>query len=107
MTWPPVTANELRRLYPNCSEAFVRANADPGSVAPAPLAQPSVGHDPVAENAGGYPYTGRCLISITSFRLRLCDERNLTDKYFTDALIEAGLAPSDSPQFVKVEVGQV
>ncbi len=47
------------------------------------------------------------LVRFKSFRLRLCDERNLTDKYFTDALVAAGLLHDDSPQFCQVQVEQI
>jgi hypothetical protein len=88
------------------SQSTIRANFGPNRVAPGSVGQSTAGDEPLAENAGGFAYTGRCLIRITSFRRRLCDERNLTDKYFTDALIEAGIAPSDAPKYVKVEVNQ-
>lgn len=107
-----MTRSELQARFPNASEAFLRRTADDGAVAvtdgvaPNPIDQPSRDEEPVAEDAGGFAYQGRCLIRITSFRRRLCDERNLYDKHFVDALKEAGAFVDDSPQFVQVEVGQ-
>ena len=101
-----MTREELLARYPNASASFIRANAGPDRVAPAPVGKPSVGDEPVAEGPGGCAYQGRCFISITSFRRRLCDERNLYDKHFVDALKQAGAFVDDSPKYVKVEVVQ-
>lgn len=48
----------------------------------------------------------RRVVRITSFRKRLCDERNLWDKHFTDALQEAGIIVSDAPQHATIQVRQ-
>lgn len=48
----------------------------------------------------------RHLVRITSFRLRLLDERNLADKYFTDALIYAGIIHGDSTKEAQIIVTQ-
>ena len=107
-----MTRAELQARFPNASEAFLRRTADDGavvvadSVASNPVAQPSRDDEHMAEDAGEVAYQGRCLVSITSFRRRLCDERNLYDKHFVDALKEAGAFIDDSPKFVKVEVSQ-
>lgn len=47
----------------------------------------------------------RRIVRVTSFRRVLVDERNLHDKAFIDALVEAG-ALDDSPGWCKVEVIQ-
>lgn len=107
-----MTRAELKARFPNASEAFLRRTADDGAVAvsdrvaPDAVDQPSGENDPVATDAGEVAYKGRCLIRITSFRRRLCDERNLYDKHFVDALKEAGAFVDDSPKFVQVEVIQ-
>lgn len=54
----------------------------------------------------GFDPTKR-LVRFTSHRLRLLDERNLKDKYFTDALRYAGILFNDSPEWAKIEVSQV
>jgi len=102
-----VTREELQRLFPNASEAFLlRTATDSCGVAPAPVAQSNRDDEHMAEDAGEVAYQGRCLVRITSYRRVLCDERNLYDKHFVDALKEAGAFVDDSPQFVKVEVSQ-
>ena len=108
-----MTRRELQARFPYASEAFLRRTADDGpvavadSVAPDPVAQSNRDDEHLAEDAGEVAYQGRCLVRITSFRLRLCDERNLYDKHFVDALKEAGAFIDDSPKYVQVEVDQV
>jgi hypothetical protein len=75
-------------------------------VAPDAVAQPSRDDEHMAEDAREVAYKGRCFVRITSFRRRLCDERNLYDKHFIDALKEAGAFIDDSPKYIQVEVGQ-
>lgn len=57
-----------------------------------------------AENEKGN--TGRVLIRITSFRLRLIDEDNLCEKYIVDCCRYSGLLPDDNPEQTKIEVCQ-
>jgi len=97
---------EILKRYPNASESFIRANLGSDRVAPSPVAQPSRENDPVAADEGEVAYQSRCLVRITSFRRCLCDERNLYDKHFVDALKEAGAFIDDSPRYVQVTVDQ-
>jgi hypothetical protein len=69
--------------------------------------QPSVSHEPVATNPGKDDGPGFRVVRIKSFRTRLADERNLYDKYITDALVTAGILRDDSPKWCKVEVSQI
>jgi hypothetical protein len=101
-----VSPNEIRRRFPNASKSTLARNTALGSVAPHPKPQPDRLDEPLAADEGEVAYQGRCLIRITSFRRRLCDERNLYDKHFVDALKEAGCFVDDSPDYVKVEVSQ-
>lgn len=107
-----MTRRELQARFPNISEGVLQRTADDGTlavadgVAPAPVAQSSRDDEHLAEDARKVAYQVRCLVRITSFRRRLCDERNLYDKHFVDALKEAGAFVDDSPKFVKVEVAQ-
>jgi hypothetical protein len=89
---------------PTCRrKRFDQAN----SVPPSPKQQQTVRHEPMAAPERAGVDKVRRAVRITSFRLRECDERNLTDKYFTDALVTAGILFDDSPQWAKVEVEQV
>ena len=78
--------------------------ADP--VLQSPELKPDTSDEPVAENPGEDHRAGFRHVRITSYRVRLVDERNLWDKYVVDALVKAGLLRDDSPQWCKVEVFQ-
>lgn len=101
-----MTREEILQRYPRATESFIRLNAHSDGVAPRSVNQPDRRDEPVAEDAGEVAYQGRCLVRITSFRRVLCDERNLYDKHFVDALKEAGAFVDDSPAYVQVEVSQ-
>ena len=51
--------------------------------------------------------TGRFLIRVTAFRVRLLDEDNLCEKYHVDCCRYAGLIPDDNPGQTKIETGQI
>lgn len=99
-----MTAHELRRRFPFASEEFIQDNAD--GVAPAAEPQRSVSHESVAAPKGKAANPNRRLVRLTSYRLRLLDERNLTDKWFVDSLVYAGILYSDAPKDCQVEVEQ-
>jgi hypothetical protein len=98
--------DEILRRFPNASKSTIARNTQAHSVAPGAEPQPDRDDEPMAADEGEVAYQGRCLIRITSLRMRLCDERNLYDKHFVDALKEAGCFVDDSPDYVKVEVRQ-
>lgn len=78
----------------------------PRRVASLTVSQQSPEHGDVAQDPRGNRDQIRRLVRITSFRTRECDDRNLFDKYFTDALVHAGILVDDSPEWCKVEVEQ-
>jgi len=57
------------------------------------------------EAQGGH--TGKFLVRVTSFRVRLLDEDNLCEKYHVDCCRYAGIIPGDDPGKAKIETGQV
>lgn len=67
----------------------------------------SAGHEPLGAGKVQKEDTGRFLVRVTSFRIRLLDEDNLCEKYHVDCLRYAGLLPSDAPGKTKIEVAQV
>ena len=99
-----MTADELKRLFPNASAGFLAANTRPAAVVeravePRPLA--------ASEEAGAI--TGRVLIRITSRRSRLIDPRaNLYGgtKYLEDACVYAGILHDDKEAFSEGDVRQ-
>jgi len=102
-----MTREEILKLWPNATESTIRRNLGVDCVAHDPIGEPSRPTFTLAADAGEVAYQSRCLVRLTSYRLRLCDERNLFDKHFVDALKEAGAFVDDSPKYVQVEVDQV
>lgn len=52
-------------------------------------------------------YAKRILVSVVSFRIRLCDVDNLCPKYFIDCLRYAEIIPDDNPEAIDLQVKQV
>jgi len=102
-----VTSEQLNeKLRANKSLASRNAHLT-GGVASNPQQQCDPVDEPVAEDAGEIAYQGRCLVRITSFRVRLLDTRNLWDKHFVDALVESQILFDDSPKHAQIEVDQI
>jgi|GEM_PF-2774341 hypothetical protein len=70
-----------------------------------PISQPTPVDEPVAEVPREAPRQGRVRICVTSYRLRLADEDNLAigAKPLVDCIVAAGIIPSDSPIWCKIE----
>lgn len=102
-----MSINEARRRFPNCSDAFIRANCDPaGGEASSAKPEPPVRHEPVAEEKGEAENPTRFLVCITSFRRRLIDPDNLVPKFFIDCLRYCGAIPNDSAKEIELSVSQ-
>ncbi len=71
-----------------------------------PVSKPNPEYVTPSEDAGKAADQKRSLVRITSYRRRLCDERNLFDKHFIDALVESSLLRGDSPSEVDVRISQ-
>ena len=65
------------------------------------------GNGPLAEEKGEARDTGRFLIRVTSYRNRLLDEDNLSEKYLCDLCRYSGIVPDDRPELTKIEVCQI
>ena len=98
---------QLKSNFPNASESFIRANSDSDCVSPGAKLERNLQHEPVASDAGKASHARRRLVVVKSYRTVLCDERNLCDKHFVDALVRAGVLVDDSPRWAKIEVEQV
>jgi hypothetical protein len=100
--------HKLSEFSPQLQEQIRKAlNANPSSrVAPAAERKPNPGDEPLATPKRAGIDAGFCVVRITSFRLRLLDERNLWDKYVVDSLVQSGLLRDDSPAWCKIEVSQ-
>lgn len=105
-----MTRRELQARYPNASESFLRANADPETVGVVPhtVAKSAVRKSAQIENESKErsPVGPRLRVTITSYRCRLLDPDNLCPKFLIDALRYKQLIPDDSPGHIILEVRQ-
>lgn len=100
-----MTAHELKRLYPNASDSFIRANTDSCS-GPVAIVERSHGNAPSKPNKVKIQHHGRYFVCVTSIRNRLLDEDNLCEKMHVDILRYAGILPSDAPGATSIKVTQ-
>jgi hypothetical protein len=105
-----MTAEELRKTFPNASEQFIRANAQLplalGLEASAPILECDLRPRPLAARKVEGCDPARFLVRVTSYRVRLLDEDNLCAKYVVDCCRYAGLIPGDSPAITQIATGQ-
>lgn len=85
-------------------EAYeIRRKNRAGCAVPDPKPQCIVRHEPLATEEGPRPNTGRFIVRITSYRVRLLDPDDLCPKYLIDGCRYAGLIPGDSETEVDYE----
>lgn len=110
-----MTAGQLKEIFPNASDQFIRSNADdtrqqlptpPCSEAPAAVVERNLRPRSLAKGKAKGADTARFLIRVTSFRVRLLDEDNACEKYHVDCCRYAGLVPGDSPATTQIKTGQ-
>ena len=67
------------------------------------------GDEPLAaaQAQEGNPKGGRVRVTVTSYRRRLLDEDNLSEKWIVDALRYRGIIRDDSPGCAEIRVQQV
>lgn len=70
-----------------------KAGCEPSSA----IVESSVGDGALAEGQTQKADSGVYQVRVVSFRVRLCDEDNLAEKYHVDALRYLGIIPDDSP----------
>lgn len=87
--------------------AAILAQLHPRNTRQAPLLESGLGLGALGEGEAKGGHTGRVLVRVTSFRIRLLDEDNLCEKYHIDCLRYANLIPGDDPRQAKIETGQV
>ncbi len=105
-----LSADALRKRFPNASEQFIRANAidanPPHAAPPAPVVERNLRPRSLAARQTQESDPGRFLVRVTSFRRRLLDEDNLCEKFAVDCCRYAGLIPGDAPATTRIEVRQ-
>ena len=92
---------KIQQLFPNASKDFIARNSPQAAVVESDIRTPSLG-----EKKAERPNSSRFLVRVTSFRRRLLDEDNLCEKYHVDLCRYANVISCDSPDKVKIEVGQ-
>jgi hypothetical protein len=100
----------LNELFPRASKDFLKLHGL-SNLSDRPPSRPIVERltspRPLAKAKAQKPDTGRVLVRVVSYRRRLLDEDNLSEKYFVDCCRYAGLIPGDGPEQTKIEVSQV
>ena len=98
-----MTRDQLKQLFPNASESFIRNNS-----APVESSKPerSICHESLAEKKAKRDSPTRFHIRVKSFRKRLCDPDNLTVKWGIDSLRYAGIIPDDTAKDISLEISQ-
>jgi hypothetical protein len=94
-----MTADELRKRFPNASESFVKANAGTKELCPdkpeCNQGVPLVCSSP-REKASSNRVETRYRITFTVFSIKPCDYDNLRCKEIQDLLVTIGCLPADN-----------
>lgn len=103
-----MTADELKTLFPHASAQFIRTNASDRAPRPASTPEPKrrAGDGPLGAPQAQASHSGKYVVRVTSFRVRLLDTDNLVPKWHVDALRYAGVLPSDAPDRCEIETKQ-
>lgn len=100
----------MTKDFPNASETFRRLNPHlfaAGGLPSGTKQQRNPVHEPVAKDAGKTDGKGFRFVRVTSYRCHLCDRRNLWEKAFIDALVEAQILVDDSEAWAEIDVRQI
>ena len=104
-----MTRDELKRRYPNASQSFLKANADPGGTLSHPVPErhqaPALGTAVSGETQGDERITVRFI----GYRVRPLDPDNFAGsvKDLLDGLRHANLISGDEPWRIILETEQV
>ena len=104
-----MTAAKLREIFPNATERFIADNADdlrPARPAPRPVVERPARPRPLETPQAQTGDTKKFFVRVTSFRRRLIDPDNLSEKYFVDCCRFACLIPDDSADQIRIETTQ-
>ncbi len=93
---------EVEQLFPRASRDFIDLNRGPQ----ASFMEHGNSHGALAKKKTKESHSGKYVVRVTSYRVRLCDEDNLCEKFHVDACRYAGLLPSDAPNKAHIEVYQ-
>jgi hypothetical protein len=114
---------DLKTMFPRASRSFIEANQQ-NTVQPIvdrkngkhetfnnskpqdPKLKPTLCDESVGTDEGKASHSNRCIVRITSFRVRLTDPDNLCPKYFIDSLRYAGAIPDDREEDIELTTSQ-
>jgi hypothetical protein len=96
--------DEFGKLFSRASRSFIKANPQLFASQPEPAPRTALVDPTQGKKEGGNRYVVRFGI----FRVRPLDEDNAfgSVKSCVDLLVGSGILPSDSPETLKIEVGQ-
>jgi len=98
---------QLRRLFPDAPESFIKANSQVDRISPSPVIEHSVGKALHAPSEVKTRSLGRCRVSFTCYRVRKQDPDNAVVKWFVDALRRAKIIQDDTEEAIELQVRQV
>lgn len=96
---------ELKRLFPKASKAFLAANANSGNEK-GPKSEFVVCDEPLGPPQGETFYPGRVFVRVTAYRQRLTDPDGCIAKYFLDACRYSRLIRDDGPEDIEYSLEQ-
>ncbi len=88
-------SEDLKQLFPHGSKEFFSINPDSSS--PNPIVERGDANEPMGTDKAKKGNTGKYVVRVTGYRVRLLDEDNFCEKFHVDALRYAGIIPSDAP----------
>tara|TARA_R110000868_G_scaffold394400_1_gene665725 strand:- start:1510 stop:1917 length:408 start_codon:yes stop_codon:yes gene_type:complete len=74
--------------------------------APASVVEHRHENEPLADDRAQAGHSGKHIVRVTSYRVRLLDEDNLCEKFHIDALRYSGILPSDAPDRTRIITSQ-
>lgn len=92
---------------PQRHHAEILTQLHPRDTRQAPVMESGFGAGALGAGEVERGHTGRVLVRVTSFRVRLLDEDNLCEKWHVDCLRYSGILSGDDPSQAKIETGQV
>lgn len=102
-----MTENEIKRRFPNASQAFIKANIDSYGISTSPFSELCARQTLHATGKDKTRSSERCLVSFTCYRTRKQDPDNAVVKWFVDALRRAKLIYDDTEEAIEIKIKQV
>lgn len=101
------TKEQLREILARPNYTLGHAMSYPRNTGAAPILESDMRPRALGKGKAKEGHSGRVLVRVTAYRVRLLDEDNLCEKYHVDCCRYAGLLSGDDPSQAKIETGQV